>query len=82
MPLGALVAGQPCEAVYTTAADDSYGSVYLCGGGPFAADGRDVSQAAPGSDVQALDQGLISVTPLQARYQEPSSSGLPELGRV
>ena len=82
MPLGALVAAQPCEAVYTTAADDSYGSVYLSSGGPFAADGRDASLAALGSDVHALEQGLISVTPLQARFHEFNRSKLPELGRV
>lgn len=82
MPLGALIAGQPVKAVYTTAADDSYGSVYRGGGGAFAANGREAYVAAPGSDVHALDQGLISVTPLQARYQESSSSGLPDLGTV
>ena len=72
----------PCEVVYTTAADDSYGSVYRSGGGAFVVGGRDASIAVHGSDVHALDQGLISVTPLQARYQESSSSGLPELGLV
>ena len=82
MPLGALVAGTPCEVVYTTAADDSYGAVYRSGGGAFAVDGRDGSSAVHGSDVHALDQGLISVTPLQARYQESTSSELPELGLV
>jgi tubulin--tyrosine ligase len=82
VPLGALVAGEPCEAVYTTAAEDSYGSVFPDGGGSFAAEGRDASAAVAGSDVWALEKGLISVTPLQARFQEPGSFSSPVLGKV
>eukprot|EP01052_Picozoa_sp_SAG31_P031294 SAG31_NODE_3301_length_4442_cov_17.276076_1_plen_325_part_00 len=89
IPLGRLQPGSDgCNAVYTTAASDSYGSVYPAGAagvgrglGDFSPQPR--AAAAKGTDVWALQQGLISVTPLQARFAEATPAGAGAvLGRV